>query len=105
MDAEQQVRHQGVVKRAPAIVVTQLGIDEAPAGATRERGALVGRRDFHAAAEERALGGVVGGALIWQHPGELGMDDGAVQTLGVVLKNELPIGVHVVRHAVPDDQR
>src|SRR6266481_9440487 len=57
------------------------------------------RRDHHVAAEIGPLEQVVLAARVRGQLGESGVDDGAVQAFGKILKHELPVGVHVVSEA------
>ena len=87
-----------------AILLAQLRAHQLAGRTSAHGGALVRRLDLHIAAEERALDEIVGAALIRQHRRQLGMNRGAVKTLGVILEHQLPVRRHVVAHAMSHDQ-
>ena len=61
-------------------------------------------REPHGTADPGAFGLEVEAGRGGAHPGELGVDGGAVVALVVVLDQNLPVRSHLVRMAGPDDQ-
>src|SRR5438034_2624276 len=73
--------------------------------APRDRRALVRRLDLHVAAQERAFHEIVRAAGVGELGRELWMNRGAVQAFVVILKNQFPVGAHVVLDAPDRAQR
>lgn len=94
MQAEEEIGVDGVVIDEVMVVSGEF-TDGASAGAAAE-GEAAAAMDAHVAAEEGAFGQVVFGGVGRRKFGELGMDERAMITLGIILEDEFPVGAEIV---------
>src|SRR3989441_10324676 len=92
---EQQVREDRIEVDAVQILRREWA-DGRPAGPSAHRQAPAFLRNDHVAAQERPVEQIVLAAGVGRELGKPRVDDGAVQALGVVLEDELPIGRDVI---------